>query len=341
MFIETLFKSKRPVYCAASLFSPLSRLGGAHLADTVERILRTSPSYPGDAISNYLFLPYRDTNQHEITGPNRARLIYEADIAQLNRSSALLARLDGLAKDSGVGMEVGYAFGLGLPTAILVTDFIGEGYLNTEVKWNVDPVINSMADHVHYKPLHAPSDATYYQMTLNHELDAVREFVQGAFAAFDGRGNQKRPEPPTPVDKIVYIDCMGGRYQWSRQMHALIEEEIRQGGFTGQAAQRYTTRTMPDLLKQVQRDIEHAMEADIAIFCGDAPELDPGSAALFGMCAAMGKWTIYQYTSRQAYKGEGGQEMRVNLMLDQAASQVTTSIEETIEALRTKLTVPE
>jgi hypothetical protein len=70
------------------------------------------------------------------------------------------------------------------------------------------------------------------------------------------------------------------------------------------------------------------------VFSGDAPELDPGSAALFGLCKAIGIPTIFQYSSPILYKGAGNQQMKVNLMIEQSADIITGSTNETIIAIK-------
>src|SRR5688572_20678566 len=99
-FLDSVVRSERPIYCAAPLFSPLERIAGANVAGILETILRANVGDDSVDVSNCIFLPFRDTNQSALVGPDRAQRIFQRDIEKLRTASALLARFDGLAKDS-------------------------------------------------------------------------------------------------------------------------------------------------------------------------------------------------------------------------------------------------
>ncbi len=157
-FVSQLTDSKKPIYCAVRLFSPQDRISGANIAGAIEVKLNEFV----ENASEYIFLPYRDTNQSSIIENERSKRIYELDIQKLNNCSALLARFDGIAKDSGIAMEIGYAFGLGIPIGVLLTDFIWEGLETTEDSWVVDPIIKLMSDCVVSSPQFKGVKSSYY-----------------------------------------------------------------------------------------------------------------------------------------------------------------------------------
>lgn len=63
-----------------------------------------------------IFMPFRDTNENNICGENRTKIIYDSDIQRLALGdiSAVAALFDGICKDEGIAFELGYSFGKGL-----------------------------------------------------------------------------------------------------------------------------------------------------------------------------------------------------------------------------------
>jgi len=337
-FLQDVVSSCKPLYLAVPLFSPLDRIGGANLAGIVEIELRKVIRNQEASISDYLFLPFRDTNQSLIIGKDRAKRIYELDIDQLKRSSALLARFDGLAKDSGIAMEVGYAYGLGIPIGILLTDFMWEGCFSSDAEWVIDPILEIMSDVCRSIPDVPVVASSYYQSNLLQEYDAVRGFVEDCLKAFCQIQQKSIPKSTSNAKASIYLDFMGGRYQWSQNEQNYIKTVCQQPQIQVCLPQRYQQTSPNALCSKAIQDIENAAVSIIAVFSGDAPEMDAGSAALFGMCKALGIFTIFQYSSEIVYKGAGGQKMKINLMIEQAADVVTSSVEETITQITEFLT---
>jgi nucleoside 2-deoxyribosyltransferase len=336
-FFQDVISKRQPLYFAVPLFSPLDRLSGANLAGIAEIELRKLIGNQDNSISDLIFLPFRDTNQSLIIGEDRAKNIYELDIAQLKRSSAILARFDGLAKDSGVAMEIGYAYGSGIPIGILLTDFIWEGACSSDAEWLIDPILENMSD-ICRSISDIPNVASsYYQSNLIQEYDAVRSFVTECFESF--LQTQKKPLlKKTSNNKLsIYIDVMGGRYKWSQYEQDRIKTACETSQISVELPERYQHNSLKTIYSKAAQDMEKAASASIAVFSGDAPEMDAGSAAIFGMCKSIGIFTIFQYSSEILYKGAGGQKMKINLMIEQAADVVKSSVEETIAQI-TKLT---
>jgi hypothetical protein len=333
--LAELARSDRVIYCAASLFSPIARIAAANVAGHLEveiagRLARAGISRPSQP---FVFLPYRDSGQTSLAGADRARLIYEADLDQLQNSAALVARLDGLSKDSGVAMEIGFAYGTGLPVGVLVTDFMGEGFVGSGPRWHVDPIVRIMAAVAEVWPDSSPVRGSYYQTNLVHETMAVSAFVQRCL-------NELRPSHPN-CNKVsangmrVHIEIMGGRYEWARSHQQELSDALSRIGWHVTAATRYCVpHDETTFVSAIQRDLESACAADAILLSGDAAEADAGGSALFGMGRAMQKHLVLISSSATLYAGSGGQIMKTNLMLEYSANIVTRSLSETIEHFR-------
>jgi nucleoside 2-deoxyribosyltransferase len=257
-FLNSVVRSGKPIYCAAPLFSPLDRMAGANVAGILETIIRKNAKDSNIDISNCIFLPFRDTSQSTFAGPDRAQRIFQLDIDTLRTSSALLARFDGLAKDSGVAMEIGFAFGASLPIGILVTSFMGEGFGANESEWQVDPVIAQMADICFCMPIFPRVATSYYQSQHIHEWEGVRQFVETALEKFSARAE------PRPLSRIegsistVYVDIMGGRYEWTRDVQRRIRASCTPLGFEVKPSRRYSN-PVRDPAAGAYQDIQSAL----------------------------------------------------------------------------------
>lgn len=331
-FLNAVVAGGRLIYCASALFSPLSRIGGLHLAQAVEKRIGSALSDHKDDPSRYVFLPFRDNNQGSIQGANRARRIYELDVEQLERSAALLARIDGLAKDSGVLMELGYACGRDLATGVLLTDFMWEGATERDLEWHFDPVLTQLVDVCELHPILASNAHTYEEANLYQELSAVEHFVELCFERFERQ--VPKLSSTAEAGATVYIDFMGGRYNWAEEEQKELQRTLEMQGIRAAVAERYTDVSDLERIRENARsDIEKALRCRIALFSGDAPEMDPGAAVLFGLCKAQGRSTVVLYSSPICYCGAGGQKMRLNLMIEQAANRVVTTPEAVVEAV--------
>ncbi len=329
-FAETAIAEGRLFYCASSLFSPLERIGGLHLAQAVERKIQHLLPGLSFASRQVVFLPFRDTDQESIEGVDRSRRIYELDMDRLRRSACLLARVDGLAKDSGVLMELGYACGLDLATGVLQTDFIWEGTADHSLEWQFDPVLDHLVDVRHLWPYMA-QDKSYESANIRQENAAVETFVESCFRTF---GQQRERLALTqPANEGIYVDLMGGRYGWAIDGQEALRQTLGNLGLGVFLANRYSDlASLGKVRENAKGDILSALRARVAIFSGDAPEMDAGSAVLLGLCKARGCKIILIYSSSLCYRGAGQQVMRVNLMIDQAADTVVSNLQEAAKA---------
>jgi hypothetical protein len=125
---------------------------------------------------------------------------------------------------------------------------------------------------------------------------------------------------------------MGGRYEWARGEQRRLADACSAHGRKVNLAQRYSSRARSPL-EAASYDIRMAQQSAIGVFSGDCPELDAGSAALLGLMYALGRPIVFQYTSDLYYSGQGGQTMRVNLMVERAATYITRNIQNTIEII--------
>ncbi len=117
----------KTVYLAAPLFS------GAEL--DFNRRLRDEIKKAGFDV----FLPQEDSNNIK-DEKNRQKIIFDKNLAAINKADILVAVVDGADVDSGTSWEIGYAYALDKPVLGLRTDFrtLGiEGTVNLMIERSV------------------------------------------------------------------------------------------------------------------------------------------------------------------------------------------------------------
>lgn len=337
-FLDYLLQSKKIIYCASSLFSPLSRIGGYNIASAIEESIKNK----SEKYHNYkfTFLPFKDTQQSDISGNNKARKIYEMDIANLQNSGAIIGRLDGIAKDSGVCMEIGFAYSLGIPIGIFSTDFIWEGFPSHSNQQDLefDPILMRIATyHKHFTQ--TPTSSEYYGgQNQILEIRMVSEFIENSLNEFDKLEYFTHIPVLSASDKTyAYIDIQGGKFEWAAEEQEKIGQKLMSLGVNPTYAMRYQilSNDNSDIKLKAQKDLENLLQSKVAIFSADNIEMDSGSAALFGISVGLKIKTALLYTSPTVLKGAGGQEMKLNLMIEQAADIVCSSKEELYLKIKT------
>ncbi|MCK5117596.1 MAG: nucleoside 2-deoxyribosyltransferase [Candidatus Aegiribacteria sp.] len=312
------------VYIAAPLFSVNDRLAAASLCDAVVREISSRQNVSVSLARDSVFLPYCDTKQDEIIGTNRARSIFVKDIERLDWATHVIARMDGMPKDSGVAFELGYARAKGDFCATLSTDFVWDGTISGESVVE-DPILTSAGVfcHRHYQ---LPVRDSYTERNKALEEYALLEFVKEL--DWKQKAGESLSIDMHDVVCRVFVDCFGGRFEWSQDFYKKCSrvKNVRM-------AERWLFNQSSLIAQHARNDLALAVSAEAAVFVGDGLEMDTGSAFLMGVCYGLGKPLIFQYTSNIQTCGDGGQAMRVNLMLEQAATVVTSTSAETLREL--------
>lgn len=313
---------RRPyVYIAARLFSPIDRLAALALSDLTVQKISDEFRISKKKASNCVFLPFRDTDQSRISGCDRSRKIFELDIDELKKATHILARLDGITKDSGVVFEMGYAHALGKFCGALMTDFVWDG--SSYGNFSQDPILQNSGINL-YRYYNMESTSSYKKANYNLENRALNSFLDKVH--WD---HNSSTEYLTKDNNHVFIDCFGGRYEWCLDYYSKFDNfnNVR-------VAKRWINPDPTYVTKESDNDIIAAISSGTTVFVADGLEMDCGSAFLMGLCYGLNKRIILQYSSCIRILGDGGQDMRLNLMLEQAADTITNSIDETIQVIQ-------
>lgn len=355
--VEAFSQGKLIIYLLTRLFSFNDRLLSADLWEALyEGVCRGLHSLGLPVPPNPIFVPFRDTKQDLINSSERSKIIYEADIERMNRLFACIGFLESPSKDPGIGMEVGYAYGKGVPTILLNTDFIWyRSLVDSNVEFMVDPVVDFiMSRIIHVYRMCDVTQTTdalptineYYRERLVKSKQSVLSLASDI--AKDLVVSYDKYIPKLPITsgarstrKVVYVDFAGGKYEWAQEYMRRISEKLRTRNVTVSEACRHARDqgkrvTVHGGLTSNQLgwiDIQHCLEADIVVVGADGQEMDIGTSAIHGLAAALDKKIIMYYSGSTECFGDGQQVMYQNLMLDHSASCIAREMEEVVAHL--------
>ncbi len=345
--INDLLNGDKIIYIATRLFNIQDKLAGNKLEQKVYSILKDCVSRKGESMSIYpLYLPYRDTNEDQLLGCDNAfEIIYKADIQRLERLYALITYLDDPTKDDGICMEIGYAYANRVPIILLSSD-VQYYRIDRSVSYHSDPIIHRMAAQYIYMPEMPPSKyevssqcdrmeiiaKEYEERLLAAEEDILKKMesvVEGLLF------NYEKYIPPHIYVNIpnrkVFIDMIGGKYEWSRMIQEKLVEELEKNKVTYYCGNRFFCNES-DILVRGENDIKKLLASDIVAICVDGTETDAGASALIGMAKKMNKIVILYYSSTCDIM-EGESSCLRNLMIELSADCICSSYEKLVKVI--------
>jgi nucleoside 2-deoxyribosyltransferase len=345
MTLSDLANGKSLVYIVTRLFDFSEKIKAEKVEQAVLAGLQRAMQESGIkrvSQSPITFVPFRDTAQDKIEAPNKTKIIYEEDITRLKRLFAVVGFLDGLSKDEGVCMEMGYAYALGVPILIILTDFIRREMREfRDSQHLLDPVLLAMGTRIISEYQIPEIERPFYDrliLGLEHVYETIeREVFRLAISP--------SPSKVTPISEAsavdVYVDFGGGHFEWERILQRELSRNLDIRGISNRLSQRYAQfaehlDSMPSCINVRDlglKDIANAAKAEVVVTCGDSDEMSSGTAAIQGFARALGK-KILLYDSRMTYLvGNGGHRMSRNLMIDYSADNVIREFRHLPEAI--------
>lgn len=305
------------IYICTKVFNYNDKLQAEYLEDALKKKLEYK-----------IFMPFRDTDENNLIGPNRTKIVYDADIERLNSGDVILLAVlyDGICKDEGISFEIGYAYGKGIPIFIINTDFIW--YAVGKEEFPFDPIIAKMCSgYVHQ--YHITGNNSFYKSLLlsqNKAFDLAAEKISELLKSNIVVSNNIC----SSTNKYdVFIDFGGGKYEYQREYAEWVKKRLNSYGITVEIANRYLSheKTRGD------DDIQRMLEAACYICWGDEVELSSGTAALLGLARCNQKKTILYESSNVEMHGENGHHMKKNLIIDFSVDKIARSKEQIIDII--------
>ena len=342
-----LLNGEKIIYIATRLFNIQDKMAGNKLEQKVYSALKNCVSRSGESMNIYpLYLPFRDTKEDQLLGCDDAfKIIYEADIRRLERLYALITYLDDPTKDDGICMEIGYAYANKVPIVLISSD-VQYYRINRSISYHSDPIIHKMAAEYIYMPEIPPS---IYEVTSQCDrmeiiakeydrrlLDAEEKILKRMEQVVEGLYFSYEKYIPTPIkvdipNKKVFIDMIGGKYEWSRIIQDKIVNELEKNNVTYYCGNRFFC-CEDDILVRGENDIKKLLASDIVAICVDGTESDAGASALIGMAKKMDKNIILYYSSTCDIL-EGESSCLRNLMIELSADCICSSYGELVKKI--------
>jgi nucleoside 2-deoxyribosyltransferase len=238
----------------------------------------------------------------------------------------VVALVDGVSKDDGVAMELGYAFGLGIPFILCSSDFI-VSRLGASDLYVCDPLVDLLAGSVIRDSGLDLIGPLSYEAAHTAGSQRFATTVAANVLRFLSSPSQSPSYLDDPLSSNeTFIDIAGGRYAYSEGLEKTVSSSATNLSF----GTRWRDGCSPAALL---RDLQKAISAKRCIFFADSAEMDPGSAFIHGLAVSRKTPVSLFYSGAVLLTGPGGQAMRRNLMLAESAEHIFSTLDSLIEFL--------
>ncbi len=319
------------IYIALRLFDFEEKLKAERLAEAVEAgVAQALQSGGSDALGRKVtFVPFRDSDQNGTATYLDTQAIYAADLERLKHTALLAAYYDGVAKDEGVGFELGYCYAKGVPFLLVSTDFISWEFPGGQV-YPFDPLPYVAASGV-VRETRIP-EGQDFRARLIRARGAVLESV-AVMVAEILRAPLPQERSPEPGPGLTLLEFGGGVYEWQRQAIA----RLGRLGSSVHGSRRCSAGPQSDPAELARLDLRSLRSARRLVVGVDSDEAPPGTAFLQGMACALGV-EVWMYSSRSLnIVGPLGYRMSRNLMLDYSSTRTFLALDDLEAALRAAL----
>ena len=347
--LDTLAAGESIIYIATRLFDYSEKIKAEDIEQAVKKGIHRAMRKVGIAPKKDFsptFVPFRDTTQkgggrvsaQQDGGDQLNRRIYLEDTARLNRSFALIGFFDGLSKDEGVCMEIGYAYGIGRPIILVMSDFVRADFKGVpDSEHLVDPVIGAIASKIIYQYSISETEASFrdqLQASLEMLYSKVEEETYLLSLKDAKKAEEHRQEIPITLDLKydVCIDFGGGLFEWQRILQERLAENLIHNGSSVTICDRYSyyANHVNDvaITDLGWRDIKKVQSSKIVVTCSDSTEMDSGTAALQGFSRAVGKKVLLYNSKTTNMVGDTKYRSSRNLMIDYSAHKIASKFDD-------------
>lgn len=319
------------IYLVTRLFDFAEKLKAESLEHAVLNGIQTVQSSNASIKMLSTFVPFRDTAQDTLHGENQARVIYEADLDRLEKLFAIVGYFDGVSKDEGICMEIGFAYAMSKPILLIVTDFLIYKLKDRpSVSFFYDPILERMTGNL-IRNCVLPEISNFEQRLLT-AISSIHGQVTATVSDLIIHPDNYISPLPSKITRannnpLVVLEFGGGLFEWQRLFTSRLYELLKQEAKWEVAVTCRYSGDSDSSYKAGEKDIALAFAADILIICADSEEMNAGSAALVGFGRALNKPIILYDSKATISFADGAQEMSRNLMIDCAATETVSEFE--------------
>lgn len=321
------------VYVATHLFDHVGKLYGARIERACHAaLLRVLARRGVEPAGPLTFLPFRDSNESipKRPGESLTEAIFRIDCEQLDVSAALVAPFQGLAQDSGIAFEMGYAAARGVPVLSIASSFVRFSHDAQQEPSRVEPLLAWLSHRVvdaSAFPAGAQRTRAGYLDRLEDALQHVEQRAGQALAALaEGEAGPSRLlDAPSPEPRRVHLEFGGGLYEYQRLLAGQVAEALARQGLTVSSSERYLHGASD---AAVAADLRAAARSQVVITLGDGPDMDAEVAAVQGYAWALGRRVLLYVSTPRRLCGGPGYRTQQNLMVFHSAHRRIGSLEE-------------
>ncbi|GAB4577764.1 MAG: hypothetical protein Fur0022_04960 [Anaerolineales bacterium] len=321
----------RVIYLVTRLFDFAEKLKAESLERAILKGIQTVQDSTGSIKTLSTFVPFRDTAQDTLRGTNQARVIYEADLDRLEKLFAIVGYFDGVSKDEGICMEIGFAYAMSKPILLIVTDFLIYKLKNRpSLNFYYDPILERMTGGL-IRNCVLPETGNFEQRLIT-AISSVHSQVTVTVSDLIIHPDNFISPLPSKItmannNPLVVLEFGGGLFEWQRLLASRLHELLRQEAKWEVAITCRYSGDSESSYKAGEKDIALASAADMLVICADSEEMNAGSAALVGFGKALNKPIILYDSKATMSFADGAQEMSRNLMIDCAATKIVSELE--------------
>lgn len=222
--------------------------------------------------------------------------------------------------DAGIGFELGYCLGRGCLLYVFSTDFI-RSKIN-EQKFTITNVVDKMSNSFYYE--YVNDTKLNYEENIEENINIFKKFVSDKIEENTFKYKEKI-EKNKKFD--VFIDICGQRYEWNKMVAYKLLNELEKNNITYWISDRYRKDY------EFDKDISALNNSKIYLTCLDENEPNFDSCILQGYAYNKEKYIIGYESNNVTYYVDGGQEMGVNLMVEQSCDILLNSYKKVINKI--------
>lgn len=306
------------LYLATRLFNVNDRLTSIDLCERVD-------SWIDDGLLplEHSFLPYRDSN-NEIPDDveDWGQAVFDLDIQNLSNSVGIACYFDGPAYDSGIGFEIGFAYALGMPVAVVTTDYHVISIHDSEEYYSISKLIQYIATVIHVdQPSQEIED--YKEQCLDIRNQALEQLKTVLIENFN---EGSRHFPPDMKDENTEYDYyLDPNFQYTESGRYILE------ALKNVIVNEGKTYIVGNNQEDIAEDLRNLANSGDVILFSEEYDPDVDTSLLQGISYGFGKMPIlYQSKTKRYYNGL--YVATNNLMCKYSAKAIVRSLAE-LEAI--------
>lgn len=275
------------IYIATQLYNIHDRLTSLSLCNNINGWIDTGilPDL------EHCFLPYRDSNgQIPSDAPDLGQAIFDIDIKNVKASLGIACYIDGPTYDSGMGIELGFAYSLGLPLFLMTTDYFHQSVNDSKKFYSISKFVEHVATNV----IHITENTR----PINDYENACLEIRYQALEQLQAAMLDRIGQPNVPLKKLkekydFYIDP---NFKYTEGGRCILDS------ITAALSNAGKSYVIGDNQGDIAADLKKLRSSSQVIFYADNFDYDIDSTIMQGISYGLGIDVILYSSGEKRYQ---------------------------------------